>query len=1427
MRRASAQTSPIAQRPHQNAMTARLRLPYLAGALALTCLLVLVVTTGQALAATGNAYRSQLSGSATAAKSFSPVGLAVNSSGDVYVGDAPPGHQGAVDEFSSFGAPLGKFLVPVVLGEEEGEELLFVPNGIAVAPSGDVYVADRAGGVVVEYDASGTEVLAEITGAKTKAKTFKPVDVAVNASGDVYVADNTNGVFEFNESGSELLAEFNGGKTAAKSFKPNAIALNASSDVFVTDPSHGVVDEFNASGTGKPIAELVGSETPQGSFHPFKVAVAPSGEVYVGDTAGQLVDRFSSSGAFLSQFEGGATPQGAFEPAGIAVGPSGQVYVGDEAHKVVDVFSPPVTVPSVTTGAASEVQPSSATVAGSIDPAGGPEATCAFSYGTTTSYGASAPCIPAGPFSSLTAVTANLTGLAPSTTYHFRLDGTTTNGTTPGADESFTTSAHIATPPTATIAPVSEVTSSTATFNGEVNPGGALTEYRFEYSSDGVSWTALGAVSAGSGEMAVPVSQLVTGLTPGTTYRVRLEASNTAAEEDTSTEVTFATPARTASAPQVFDISATQIKATGAKLNAVIYPEGEGTTYQFQYGTTTAYGTSAPASPGEPFGAPASVAQQILGLQPATVYHFRILATNATGRTPSPDETFTTLSSEAESGRGACPNESLRAESDVDAATGVPYSAQLPDCRAYEQVTPPFKSFDGVTSAGDELATSSTTAISSSGSPLLEKSTALLGAAGGDEEIVGTSYELGRGASGWSASSLTPPASIFPFSREELASPSDAASGLWAAATPSAPFAAEQFYRREADGTFQVIGPIAPASATAGPPRGASTSPGLPSDAIVGASADLSTTVFQVVGPEEPGEGALWPGDQTVARTPNPPPSLYEYAGDNHSGEAADEPTLVGLTNTGLQLSQCGSGLGADVETEARAVRSGVSAGGSTVFLTAQAGGCAAGATGPSANQAYARVGSPGATQATVNVAGTSECAGSASCNVTSPVTFQGASNDGSRVFFTSDQALLADDKDTTNDIYECELPGDRGPTPTPVGTVDACPSLRAVSVSGTSAEANVQSVVAVSEGGTHVYFTGTGVLTTVPNDQARTAESGRDNLYVWEAPTQADPSGHTSFIATLPGAAPNEAQTTPDGRYLVFTTPADVTADDTSTVAQAFRYDAQTDELVRISVGQNGFADDGNTSVAPAELAKSQLGRVTVSEDGAYIVFQSGAALTPQVDGGVHNVYEWHEGSVSLLSDGTDTRDRDGLVGMDATGANVFFTTADRLVGQDSDEAADVYDARIGGGFPAPQPEASCAASAGCPGPLVSGLATLPLGSGAAPTIGNASAPAPATKGPAAAVKAEVTRHSVKGATITLTVKAPGKGRITVSGAGLKTLKKSVTKAGLYRLKPSLTSKEKKALRHHKRKLKLTVSFLLSGGSSSSTKMTVTLRRS
>ena len=297
-----------------------------------------------ALAAGSNTYISQFNGSATFATSMEPRSLAVNSSGDVYVGDY---QNGVVDEFNASGT--------TVLAEFNGsgtQAESFRPSALAVNSSGDVYVGVQersGGGWVDEFNSSGTTVLAEFNGSNSKAKSFSPSAVAVNSSGDVYVGDVEHGVVdEFNSSGTTVLAEFNGGKTTAKSFLPYALAVNSSGDVYVGDREHNVVDEFGPSASGEPIPLV---EITKSFQSVAAVALAPSGDIYVSTTEGpNVVDRFSSSGAYECQINGTAsteqcggaaskTPQGSFEPRGLAVGSSEDLYVGDVVNAVVDIFS--------------------------------------------------------------------------------------------------------------------------------------------------------------------------------------------------------------------------------------------------------------------------------------------------------------------------------------------------------------------------------------------------------------------------------------------------------------------------------------------------------------------------------------------------------------------------------------------------------------------------------------------------------------------------------------------------------------------------------------------------------------------------------------------------------------------------------------------------------------------------------------------------------------------------------------------------------------------------------------------------------------------------------------------------------------------------------------------------------------------------------
>jgi hypothetical protein len=100
--------------------------------------------------------------------------------------------------------------------------------------------------------------------------------------------------------------------------------------------------------------------------------------------------------------------------------------------------SPAAVPPSAATGAATGVTDTRATLSGTVNPHG-QETTFRFQYGTTTAYGKQTPPAAAGSGSGEASVSAFLSGLAPGTTYHYRLSATNASGTTVGADRTFTT----------------------------------------------------------------------------------------------------------------------------------------------------------------------------------------------------------------------------------------------------------------------------------------------------------------------------------------------------------------------------------------------------------------------------------------------------------------------------------------------------------------------------------------------------------------------------------------------------------------------------------------------------------------------------------------------------------------------------------------------------------------------------------------------------------------------------------------------------------------------------------------------------------------------------------------------------------------------------------------------------------------------------
>jgi hypothetical protein len=151
--------------------------------------------------------------------------------------------------------------------------------------------------------------------------------------------------------------------------------------------------------------------------------------------------------------------------------------------------------------------------------------------------------------------------------------------------------------------------------------------------------------SAGSGFAPNPVTAVeLDGLAPGTTYHYALVAYNGNATT-TSPEATFTTaaPEPLTTPPAVGTEAAQFVNETGAVIEAEINTEGLQTAYEVQYGTSTAYGSSAPGPTAlHPNTTAQGTITALTGLAPGTTYHYRIVASNGAGTTYGPDAPFTT-----------------------------------------------------------------------------------------------------------------------------------------------------------------------------------------------------------------------------------------------------------------------------------------------------------------------------------------------------------------------------------------------------------------------------------------------------------------------------------------------------------------------------------------------------------------------------------------------------------------------------------------------------------------------------------------------------------------------------------------------------------------------------------------------------------------
>jgi hypothetical protein len=1046
-----------------------------------------------------------------------------------------------------------------------------------------------------------------------------PCGVAVDANGDIYASDYHEGVQVFAPSGEHITTIAN---TVESTFCNAAVDSHG---VLYLNHFRGAVEKFTPSEFPVTTATTYGAGGVVDENAAAGVAVDPATNHLLVDESTQVTE-YDETGAFLFISFGALTAS-----HGLAVnGATKHVYVSDTAgDRRVGVFSQAGVFPKVKTGEASAIKATSATLNGTVNPEEVAVTDCHFEF------------VPQQQFEE---------------------------------EKGFYTG----------------VTAQEKAPCEEPN-----------------------AAEIGSGSGAVAVHAKITGLAVNTTYHFRLQASNVSGTVP-GQDATFPS----APPPAITGAEATALTATSATLNANVNPGGIPLKdCHFEYGTTTAYGSPpvpcAPAAGEIPADKAAhAVSAAITPLFANTPYHWRIVAESEAGTTTSVDHTF------------------------VYQTTG----EGLPDNRAYEMVTPPQKNggligngaFDfepGISEGPEGLhkGPSRVIAMTIQCFAPSESCTGIRNSTG--EPFAFTRTDEARQCEPlpspcWATTALAPPATRFSTNSVYLRGADE---GTVLFSMPTGPAEEDEWYARLPEGSFVPFGPATPPGQT-----------GVESFAQQAQSvtADLSHLVFV----HESTTGVQWPFDKTTGSL-----SLYEYVGAHNT-----EPMLVGVSNEGPPpwkpgathvnegadlVSVCGTELAGYNQ---KVPHANVSPDGRIVYFTAQG---HTGCFGSGANEGkevpvdelFARVDGELPSAHTVAISqpkALNPAAVNKSCETTkckedtenpAPAVnpnwrgggFAGASEDGSKVFFLDPQRLTdrategAGNELGCSDTSECNLYLYDFAQPEGERLLD-------VSAPETGGEKPlVQGVVQVSADGSHVYFVARGKLAGNRSVLGSEAVAGEDNLYVFDTYTR-----HTAFIATVPDSDHEQwrngrsGNVTPDGRFLVFASNGALTPDARAGGTQIYRYDAAGEQLVRVSVGNDGFNDNGNAGTGRAFIAGPSEGSdvgptrgdPTMSHDGSRVFFQSPVALTPHALNDViighagtvgqvviyaQNVYEWHAGHVYLISDGRDTSTAETpckgnsgssvcLLGADASGANVFFTTADRLVPQDTDTQVDIYDARV-----------------------------------------------------------------------------------------------------------------------------------------------------
>jgi hypothetical protein len=1227
---------------------------------------------------------------------------------------------GSVNEYDSSGKLLGSF-------PTSRHEL----DGLAVDSSGDVFLSYYEPWEVVEYPA------ADRSAPTTFDSSNEPSGVGVDIStGDIYVAERAAGqIAVYEPEGAFLEAAGKGdfGSSGSYGLDVNATThtVYASNREEGTSNGSGVIIEEGPLPEPPPVTKPVSAITATTAM--LHGVLEPKGAelgFYFSYNRGVSC---TGAGSNSTQLNNGGSPATGAVPVEESTAITG---LEPSQHYTVCVlatntfgategstqtFTTMGERPSVDSESASAVNSSGVTLEAQINP-NNQRTSYSFEYSTQATgevlEGAITTVDGAGPLAGFGDQSASVpTGmvLVPGTTYFYRVIAENkTHEKTEGKVEHFTTV------PTPSTDPVSAITARTAILNGHLTLGPVDAQYYFDYNTGaqctGGNTTAT--QDAGTGTGVAPQTTEVTGLLLHTQYTVCFVTSNAFGSQQGS-PVTFTTQAV---APRIEEEWVTHASATAATLQAKINPGGAQTTYRFEYATSEA---ALLAGKGQIFPTPPTsegeagtgtenvlVQEHPQGLQPKTNYWYRVFATSSQSPagTPGPVETFTTRPAGSE--------------------------LTLPDNRAWELVSPS----PGINGAAGAL------------EPISEGGALIQAAEDGGAityGVLGSVEAEPPGANNYSQV-LSTRSSGGGWSSRDIATPHEQTSGVSIGQ-------GQEYKFFSSDLSVGLVRPI-------GEPAGAASLSPAASEKTVYVRADEPLTP----GPLEQGVfgEALAEGGYKALVTSKPgyenvPPGteigrgelIFEGASEDLSHVVLNTCThLTATTPEGNPITGCGvyewsggrlqliSVLPDRQASEgvlgyrSQDARGAVSSNGTRIVWSNEE------------EHLYMRdVSDEQTVQLDENQGGRGEEPGRAQ--------FQFASSDGTRVFFTDEEQLVAGStaREGDPDLYECEM--------VEVGDKLEC-KLNDLTLDPHGV-ADVQGVVAMgSKEDINAYFVATGVLTTNANGQGEKARSGEDNLYLvhydeakkeWEEPV---------FIAAL---SPNDqpdwvdahsanlehmaSRVSPNGEYLEFMSELELTGYDNLDASsgaadeEVFLYDAGSNRLVCASCNPTGERPMG---VYDSENATNSYSGVLIDQQGLWsnrwvaadvpgwtigialdesryqsrylsdegrLFFNSPDALVAQATNGLADVYEYEPVGVGgcEASSVTFSERSDGCVGLVSSGASgeesafldasengddVFFLSSARLTSEDKSSAFAVYDAHVCSAL------APCSAEAASPAP-------------------------------------------------------------------------------------------------------------------------------